>query len=70
MDSFSFECRGCAKMKGLEVEMEWLRQLVLALVGREHVGCASGSGGWTVDDKVGEAMREMLGRAHLSLGGG
>ena len=21
-DSFSFECRGCAKMKGLDVEME------------------------------------------------
>ena len=25
MDSFSFECRGCAKMKGLEVVMEKLR---------------------------------------------
>ena len=42
-DSFCFECRGCAKMKGLEVEMECLRQLV-ELVGREEVGCASGSG--------------------------
>ena len=36
--------------------MEQLSQLVLALVGREEVGCASGSGGGvgTVDDKVGE----------------
>ena len=33
-------------MKGLEVEMERLRQLVVALVGREEVGCASGSDGW------------------------
>ena len=33
-DSFSFECRGCAKMKEVEVEMEQLRQLVVALVGR------------------------------------
>ena len=33
--------------------MERLRQLVVALVGREEVGCASGSGGGTVDDKVG-----------------
>ena len=39
-------------MKGLEVEMERLRQLVLALVGREEVGCASRSSGGTVDDKV------------------
>ena len=31
-----------------------------------------GTGGlcqWTVYDKVGEAMREILGKAHLSLGG-
>ena len=69
-DSFSFMCRGCSKMKGLEVEIERLSQLVLALVGREDVGCASGSGGeqWMI--KLGEAMREMLGRTHLSLGGG
>ena len=32
-------CRGCAKMKGLEVEMDSLRQLVVALLGREEVGC-------------------------------
>ena len=51
-------------MKGLEVEMIRLRQLVLALVGREEVGCGRCSGGMRVDDKV---MREMLGRAHLSL---
>ena len=54
MDSFSFECRGCTKMKELEVELEQLRLLVVAMVGREQVGCASGSGRETVDDKVGE----------------
>ena len=26
----------------------------MAMVGREQVGCASGSGGGTVDDKLGE----------------
>ena len=26
----------------------------MAVVGREQVGCATGSGGGTVDDKVGE----------------
>ena len=35
-----------------EDNMEWLRQLVLALVGREEVVCASGFSGGTVDDKV------------------
>ncbi|KAI0215856.1 hypothetical protein LSAT2_032078 [Lamellibrachia satsuma] len=49
------------------------RSSLLALVGREEVGCASGSAGgrggqWMI--KCGEAMRGMLGRAHLSLGGG
>ena len=34
-DSFSFECRRRAKMKGLDVDM----------AAREEVGCASGSGG-------------------------
>ena len=53
-DSFSFECRGCAKMKELEVELEQLRLLVVAMVGREQMDCASGSGGGTVDDNVGE----------------
>ena len=53
-DSFSFECRGCTRMKELEVELEQLRLLVVAVVGREQVGCGSGSGGGTVDDKVGE----------------
>ena len=52
--SFSFECRGCTKMKELEVELEQLRLLIVAMVGREQVGCASVSGGGTVDDKVGE----------------
>ena len=53
-DTFSFECRGCTRMKELEVELEQLRLLVVAVVGREQVGCASDSGGGTVDDKVGE----------------
>ena len=44
-DSFSFGCRGCAKMNELEVELEQLRLLVMAMMGREKVGCASGSGG-------------------------
>ena len=58
-------------MKELEVELEQLRLLVVAVVGREQVGCASGSGRGTVDDEVGEDNeREMLGRAHLSLGRG
>ena len=54
VDSFSFECRGCTRMKELEVELEQLRVLIVAVVGMEQVGCASGSGGGTVDDKVGE----------------
>ena len=68
-DIFSFECRGCMRMKELEVELEQLRLLVVAVVGREQVGCAIGSGGgqWI---KWGKTTREMLGRAHLSLGGG
>ena len=40
-------------MKELVVELEQLWLLVVAVVGREQVGCASGSGA-TVDDKVGE----------------
>ncbi|KAI0230091.1 Cilia- and flagella-associated protein 91 [Lamellibrachia satsuma] len=35
-------------------EDELFKQLVVALVGTEEVGCASGSVGGTVDDKVGE----------------
>ena len=69
-DSFSFECRGCTRMKELEVELEQLRLLVVAVVGREQVGCASGSGGGHYMIKWGKTTREMLGRAHLSLGGG
>ena len=57
-DSFSFECRGCTKMKALEVELEELRLLVVAMVGREQGGCASSSGGGTVDDKVGKDTRD------------
>ena len=54
VDRFSFECRGCTRMKELEVELEQLRLLVVAVVGTEQVGCASDSGMGTVDDKVGE----------------
>ena len=53
-DSFSFECRGCMKMKDFEAELEQLRLLIVAMVGREQVDCASGSGGGTVDYKVGK----------------
>ena len=41
-------------MKELEVEFKQLSQLVVVMVGWEKVDCASGSGGGTVDDKVGE----------------
>ena len=57
-DNFSFECRGCTKMKELEVELEELKLLVVAMVGREQGGCASSSGGRTVDDKVGKDTRD------------
>ena len=57
-DIFSFECRGCEKMKELEVELEELRLLVVAMVGREQGSCASSSGGGTVDDKVGKDTRD------------
>ena len=58
-------------MKELEVELKQLRLLVVTVVGREQVGCASGSGGvGAIYDKMGKTTREMLGRAHLSLGGG
>ena len=36
------------------MELEQLILLVVTVVGREQVGCASGSGGGTVDDKMGE----------------
>ena len=39
-DSFSFECRGCVKMK-----LEQLRLLFVVKVGSEQVHCASCSGG-------------------------
>ena len=45
-------------MKELEVELEELRLLVVAMVGREQGGCASSSGGGTVDDKVGKDARD------------
>ena len=48
----------CMAMKELEVELEELRLLVVAMVGREQGSCASGSGGGTVDDKVGKDTRD------------
>ncbi|KAI0213188.1 hypothetical protein LSAT2_001812 [Lamellibrachia satsuma] len=45
-------------MKELEVELEELRLLVVAMVGREQGSCASTSGGGTVDDKVGKDTRD------------
>ena len=45
-------------MKELEVELDELRLLVVAMVGREQGGCASSSGGGTVDDKVGKDTRD------------
>ena len=57
-DSFSFECRGCARMKELEVELEELRLLVVTMVGREQGSCAGSSGEGTVDDKVGKDTRD------------
>ena len=44
-DSICFERSGCTRMKELEVDLEQLRLLVVAVVGREQVFCASGSGG-------------------------
>ena len=52
-------------MKGLQLEMERQRQLVLALVGREEVG-ASGSGCRSLDDKVWGGDERDARRAHLS----
>ena len=57
-DSFSFECRGCTKMKELEVELEELKLLVVAIVGREQGDCASSSGGGRVDDKLEKDTRD------------
>ena len=74
VDSFSFECRGCTKMKELEMELEQVRLLNVAMVGREQVGCVSGSDGGTVDDKVGEDDKRDARESSLQpgrrLGGG
>ena len=53
-----FSVWGCTKMKELEVELEELRLLIVAMVGREQGSCASSSGGGTVDDKVGKDTRD------------
>ena len=57
-------------MKELEVELELLRLLVVELVEGNRWVCASGYGGGQYMIKWGNTMREMLGRAHFSLGGG
>ena len=44
-------------MKELKMELEELRLLVVAMVGREQGVCASSSGGGTVDDKLGKDTR-------------
>ena len=51
-------------MKELEVELEELRLLVVAMVGREQKVCASSSGGGTVDDKVGKDTRDARESSH------
>ena len=62
------------RMKELEVELEQLRLLVVAVVGREQVGGGSGSDGGTVDDKLGEDderdARESSPRPGRGLRGG
>ena len=45
-------------LQELEVELEELRLLVVAMVGREQGSCASSSGEGTVDDKVGKDTRD------------
>ena len=54
--------------------MEQLRQLIVALVGREEVGCASGSGEGTVDNKVWKSDERGAGESSTQpgrrLGGG
>ena len=45
-DSFSFECRGCTRMQELEVELEQLRLLVVAMVGRWVVPVILVGGQW------------------------
>ena len=45
-------------MKELEVELEELRLLVVAMVGREQGSCAGSSCEGTVDDKVGKDTRD------------
>ena len=46
------------ELEVLEVELEELRLLVVAMVGREQGGCASSSGGGTVEDKLGKDTRD------------
>ena len=57
-------------MKELEVKLEPLRLLVVAMVGREQMGCASGSGMGTVDDKVGEDNERYARESSLQPGRG
>ena len=57
--------KGCAKMKGLEVQMERLRQLVGRWWewNRWVVPMIPVGGEWEI--KWGKVMRDMLGKAHL-----
>ena len=57
-------------MKEREVELEQLRLLVVAMVGKEQVGCASGPGVGTVDDKVGEDEEKDARKSSIQPGGG
>ena len=59
----------CEDEMRIDVEMERLRQPIVALVGRQDMGCASGSCGRTVNDKVGECDEGYTRENYLSLGG-
>ena len=52
------------------MELQQLRILVEVVVGREQVGCASGSGGGTFDDKVGEDYERDARESSPQPGGG
>ena len=58
-DSFSFECRGCTKMKeGTRCGVERAEAARCGNGGKGTGGCASSSGGRIVYDKVGKDTRD------------
>ena len=59
-----------SNMKELDMEMNRLRQLVLALMGREEVDCACGPVGGTVGEKVGRGNERDARESFLGLGEG